>query len=623
MASGKDVRMAKLQRISVILLVVLLGATIFGLVRTNRAANAPLSQDKKNHTAPSQAPLVDLSPLKTAQELARLVNASEELPLAQEALRLADYEVDLAYSAALREAREHPPVLNAEQKEIQARLQSAQKQLQADQAQVDQLTAALAKTTGDRKEALADELAQAKADLELDQDEVDDAREDLIRAGGDPEDRVQEMKREHEATHGNPAIPGGSAPAEERGLIHRFEQWSALHEKQLRLWKAKAEAEAAAATLSAEHNALDVRIDAEKTSTPELARHAKHAVAAGHSTSSAAPSRTNRSREEAAALLARTKRIASDQKGLANFDKRIDAEKELANIYGQWIEVVAARQSAVVHRMLLGVLIVLAIALVGFFFNSWLEKLLQKMSLDRRQVQTLRTITRVSLQVVALLFILLVIFGPPGQLGTVLGLAGAGLTVALKDFIVGFFGWFVLMGKNGIRLGDWVEINGVTGEVVEIGLFHTVLLETGNWTDAGHPTGRRVTFTNNFAIEGHYFNFSTSGQWLWDELSLVLPVDRDPFPIIDAIRKKVLEATQESARQAEQEWQRAAHSREMSSFSAAPAITLKPVIGGVEVTVRYVTRANERYRLRANLYQAAVELLGGKSFQPSASASPA
>ncbi len=623
MASGKDVRMAKLQRISVILLVVLLGATIFGLVRTNRAANAPLSQDKKNHTAPSQAPLVDLSPLKTAQELARVVNASEELPLAQEALRLADYEVDLAYSAALREAREHPPVLNAEQKEIQARLQSAQKQLQADQAQVDQLTAALAKATGDRKEALADELAQAKADLELDQDEVDDAREDLIRAGGDPEDRVQEMKREHEATHGNPAIPGGSAPAEERGLIHRFEQWSALHEKQLRLWKAKAEAEAAAATLSAEHNALDVRIDAEKTSTPELARHAKHAVAAGQSTSSAAPSRTNHSPEEAAALLARTKRIASDQKGLANFDKRIDAEKELANIYGQWIEVVAARQSAVVHRMLLGVLIVLAIALVGFFFNSWLEKLLQKMSLDRRQVQTLRTITRVSLQVVALLFILLVIFGPPGQLGTVLGLAGAGLTVALKDFIVGFFGWFVLMGKNGIRLGDWVEINGVTGEVVEIGLFHTVLLETGNWTDAGHPTGRRVTFTNNFAIEGHYFNFSTSGQWLWDELSLVLPVDRDPFPIIDAIRKKVLEATQESARQAEQEWQRAAHSREMSSFSAAPAITLKPVIGGVEVTVRYITRANERYRLRANLYQAAVELLGGKSFQPSASASPA
>ena len=43
-------------------------------------------------------------------------------------------------------------------------------------------------------------------------------------------------------------------------------------------------------------------------------------------------------------------------------------------------------------------------------------------------------------------------------------------------------------------------------------MFHTVLMETGNWSDAGHPTGRRVTFTNSFAIEGHYFNFSTSGR---------------------------------------------------------------------------------------------------------------
>jgi len=225
----------------------------------------------------------------------------------------------------------------------------------------------------------------------------------------------------------------------------------------------------------------------------------------------------------------------------------------------------------------------------------------------------LRTVTRVTVQIVAVLFILLVIFGPPTQLGTFLGLAGAGLTVALKDFIVGFLGWFVLMGKNGIRLGDWVEINGVTGEVVELGMFHTVLLETGNWTDSGHPTGRRVTFTNSFAIEGHYFNFSTSGQWLWDELQVVLPTGQDPYPIVDAIQKKVLEATSEGAQQAEQEWKSAAHSRDMGALSAAPAINVKPVIGGVEIAVRYITRANERYQLRAKLYQAAVDLLGAKN----------
>src|SRR5262249_51113144 len=161
--------------------------------------------------------------------------------------------------------------------------------------------------------------------------------------------------------------------------------------------------------------------------------------------------------------------------------------------------------------------------------------------------------------------------------------------------------------------GDWVEINGVSGEVMELGVFHTVLLETGNWTDSGHPTGRRVTFTNSFAIEGHYFNFSTSGQWLWDELQLVLPAGQDPYPMVEAIHKQVTEATRHSAEEAARELKGSAGSRDMSAFSVEPAIGVKPVVGGIEVGVRYITRANERYQLRSKLYQMMVQLLGGKA----------
>jgi small-conductance mechanosensitive channel len=262
-----------------------------------------------------------------------------------------------------------------------------------------------------------------------------------------------------------------------------------------------------------------------------------------------------------------------------------------------------------------GAAVIVTILLIGIFFDSWLKRLLNRVRLDPRQADTLQAVISAGLQIIALALILVVIFGPPSQLGTILGLAGAGLTVALKDFIVSFFGWFVLMGRNGIRLGDWVEINGVTGEVVELGMFHTVLLETGNWTDSGHPTGRRVTFTNSFAIEGHYFNFSTSGQWLWDELTLVLASSQNPYPIVEAIQRTVLEATAESAGQAEKEWQNAAHSRNMRALSAAPAINVKPVSGGVEIAVRYITRANERYQLRSKLYQAAMNLISKKDAQ--------
>jgi small-conductance mechanosensitive channel len=364
------------------------------------------------------------------------------------------------------------------------------------------------------------------------------------------------------------------------------------------LWRSKQDAESTADALAAKQVALKKQISEQESQLGQTAPPPPGQAGA---------------KEDSAAIAKTTRLRAGDQKALTILAKRINNERQLAEVYRNWISVVAAKQRAVLNRGMIGITIILAILLIGIFFDGWLERLLGKTSLDRRQVETLRAVTRVTLQILAVLFILLVIFGPPSQLGTFLGLAGAGLTVALKDFIVGFLGWFVLMGKNGIRLGDWVEINGVTGEVVELGMFHTVLLETGNWTDSSHPTGRRVTFTNSFAIEGHYFNFSTSGQWLWDELQIVVPAGQDPYPIVDAIQKKVVEATSEGALQAEKEWKGTTRSREMTSQTAAPAINIKPVIGGIEIAVRYITRANERYQLRAKLYESAVGLLGQKS----------
>jgi small-conductance mechanosensitive channel len=601
------------QKIAAIVLIMLLGAAVYEFFRTGRPLSAPAKNARAVSVGTAQGPIVDQTPLLTAQRLAKMPTSAEEKPFAEEALRLADHEMDLTYAAAEREAEDHPPALSAEAKAIEARLKESEDALDADNDVVDRLTAEEAKAAGAKKDALHDQLILATAHQEEHQDEVDDAKGDLERAGGDPKSRIETMMQEHKASsQATDALHVTvTADAEERGLIHRFGRWMELHQKQLLLWTAKREAESAAALLSARHNMLEAQINAKKNSPQPSGGQA--------SSNQRSPSGGNGaalSHEESAAMVKAARQRSADQKALASFDKQIDDQKQLAENYGNWLETIAAKQRAVVHNALNGISFILGILLIGIFFDGWVERLLGKTSFDRRQVETMRTLTRVSVQILAVLFILLVIFGPPSQLGTILGLAGAGLTVALKDFIVGFLGWFVLMGKNGVRLGDWVEINGVTGEVVELGMFHTVLLETGNWTDSGHPTGRRVTFTNSYAIEGHYFNFSTTGQWMWDELQIVLPPGQDPYPVIDAIQKKVAEATTETAKQAEQEWQKAASSRQMTALSAAPAINVKPVVGGVEIAVRYITKANERYQLRAKLYQAAVDLLGQKAVSP-------
>lgn len=609
--SAGEFAMRPTQKIAAIAILVLAVLTAYEFWHT-RPSSEPRPASTKNSVAPAEKSPVDQSPLKTAQQVAQLATSHDERALAQEALRLADFDVDLAFDNALRQARLHPPPLSQEAKDCLERLQKAEKLLNNDRDRVKQLSERLAKAPESKKGAIEADLIQAQADLDLDQDEVDDAKGDLIRAGGDLTDRIETLKKEHEeAAHNTPsAIPTGPEPPDQFGVLHRALQWRQLHQKQMQLWQVKSNTEAAIAELYAKHNALDAQIDAEKAAVPELAHHSKKNKA---ETVGLHVSAAEKSQEQTVNLLKKTQQLADDQKVLSTYDKRIETKKELAAVYAQWIDLVATRQRDVLHRTLIGIAVILTIALIALFFSTWMDSLVKRLPLDRRQIESLRTVSRLASQILALFLILLVVFGPPGQLGTFLGLAGAGLTVALKDFIVGFLGWFVLMGKNGIRPGDWVEINGVTGEVVELGPFHTVLLETGNWTDSGHPTGRRVTFTNSFAIEGHYFNFSTSGQWLWDELQVVLPAGKDPYPMVDAIQKKVIEATRETVQQAEQEWRSSTTSRELSGLSAAPAISVRPVVGGIEIAVRYITRANDRYALRAKLNKAAVELLGGST----------
>ena len=259
------------QKVTAITLLLLLGAAVYGFYRTGRQSSVPAKSAKVASAGPAQGPIVDQTPLLTAQRLAKMPTSAEEKPFAEEALRLADHEMDLTYAAAERDAEDHPPSLSAEAKAIEERLKKSEDALDADNDLVDRLTAQEAKATGAKKDALHDQLVLATAHQEEHQDEVDDAKVDLERAGGDPKSRIEAMMQEHKASSAatdalHVAI---TATMEERGLIHRFGQWLALHQKQLLLWKAKQEAELTASALSARHNALEAQVNArKKSSTP-------------------------------------------------------------------------------------------------------------------------------------------------------------------------------------------------------------------------------------------------------------------------------------------------------------------------------------------------------------------
>ena len=607
--------MNALQKICAIVLALFLAVALYARWSAGES-NGPLQSPAS--ASNSRVPLIDEAALRTAQRLARTAKTPEEQPFAQAAVQAANHELDLAFMGALDEIQAHPPVLSPAALEAQARIAAAQRSLESDTEVLDNLAQRMGKATETEKPDLQDRLDLVGSRIEIEKDEIEEANDDLLAAGGNVHQRIQNAQEEHLAAERDAAPAAATATASANalsslhGMVAQMRQWLGLRGKRTALEQARREVAEGTAKLSSERR----DIAADFAQVQQQLKDFGHQAPAGATAPAPPPVSTSTGvagGRPADTQLALTRQFAIDQRSLMVRDKRITARKKLSGIYSGWGDVVADQQRAVLHEWLTGAAIVAAALLLLLFADRSVTRVLGRAhNIDRRQYATLRSVVGVGLQVVAVLVILFMLIGVPGQLGTMLGLAGAGLTVALKDFIVAFIGWFVLMGKNGIRIGDWVEINGVSGEVVELSVFHTVLHETGNWTDAGHPTGRRVTFTNSFAIEGHYFNFSTTGQWLWDELRVIVPTERDPQAVASALQKEVTEATAESAREAEHEWQIASRGTRGTTLSAKPGIAVRPAAGGVEIAVRYVARASDRYVLRERLYQAAVRLLGEK-----------
>ena len=524
--------------------------------------------------------LVDQTHWKTAVSHGTLAVTQSELAFARQAEHLAVHDVDQAFAAALRAASLKQRTLSGEALALQTKVTELQAIAAADSDTVKQLT-----PKG------GDDLDIVQAQLGLDQDELNDARGDLARASGDQRTQIQQelVTREAEVKKFDAAASTGQTAvtvAQQYRTLARFlDAWRRQNERSALLLQAQAAANRTAAELVAQHNSLD------------------RATAQHDSGSSPA----NNGPQLATDRIASLKRQSLQRQLMSTYDDRIETEGQLADVYGKWAAQVALQHRIVGHFIAVQCTIILLIVLLAIAASALVHYFTERESLDGRRMRTLSRILRLAVQVFAFFAILLVVFGPPQQLSTVIGLTTAGLTVALQDFILGFVGWFLLMGRNGLGVGDIVEINSVTGEVVDIGIFRTTLLETGNWTAKGHPTGRRVAFNNKFAISGQFFNFTTTGQWMWDELTVTIPAGEDPRATIDRVQKVVTDETGDDARLAEAEWRHSSLQRGLTQFSAASDVNLRPSSAGFDLVVRYVTRATGRFDRRNRLYRCVLE----------------
>ena len=553
--------------------------------------------------------LVDVSPWQTAQTLAGMAVTAEEKEFAREAERLADHSVDQAFAAALRESNleTQQRTLTGNALALSQKVEQLKQFVAQDQQAVDGLTAAAKGTKPSASSGNEDDNSDfsiANAQLQLDKDQLADTTAALQRAEGDQGAEIQAELAAHEASmkfydaHADqPAETAVISVSRNGTLAKRIAAWFRQNSRVRMLSQAQQQAESQVNEIGAARSAMQA----------QLTSFAAKPVFAG----------------DAAGRLAKIKARSARRQLLSIYDDRIQTERELASVYQKWANQVQTQHRILLHLITNSCEWVLAILLAMVLAEALLQRLMRLPVLDDRNRHTLRAVLELSINVVGFGCVLLVIFGAPQQLGTMLGLATAALTIVLQDYLLAFLGWFVLIGKRGMRVGDTVEIDGVGGEVAEIGLMATTLLETGPLGDRGYPTGRHITIMNGFAIRGKYFNFSTAGQWMWDQFEVTIPAALDRSSMMEKILKATEEETANDARQAEQEWSRGSREGRLSQLHAKPSVDLLPSTDGGKVEIRYVTKASERAETRVRLYGRILALLrdgGAAADKPDAAA---
>jgi len=241
-------------------------------------------------------------------------------------------------------------------------------------------------------------------------------------------------------------------------------------------------------------------------------------------------------------------------------------------------------------RQLLLKLAVLAvlIGLVIILGEVWRRATFRYVHDGRRRYQFL-LLRRIVIWVAIVIIIILAFASQLGSAVTFAGLLTAGVAVALQNVIVSIVGYFFLIGKYGLRVGDRVQISGVTGEVVEIGLVRIHLMELGG-PGGNQPSGRVVAFSNSIVFQptAGVFKQIPGTSFGWHELKVTLAADTD----YHIARERITQAVESvlAKHKGDMDAQRRLMEMNLSPVSSADLgsrIRLHYTSSGIEATVRF------------------------------------
>ncbi len=237
-------------------------------------------------------------------------------------------------------------------------------------------------------------------------------------------------------------------------------------------------------------------------------------------------------------------------------------------------------------RLGLLVLIIAAVFAVG---AAWRRAIFRYVHETRRRYQFL-LLRKIVIWITVGVIIAFTFATELGSVATFAGLLTAGVAVAMQNVILSVAGYFFLIGKYGIRVGDRVQIAGVTGEVVDIGLVRLHLLELGSGGTDAQPSGRVVAFSNSVVFQptSTVFKQIPGTSFVWHEISLTFSPEGNYRMIQERITTAVDTALKDHREEMERQMRHMEQTlNSISSIELRPRTRLHITASGIEVTVRF------------------------------------
>jgi len=193
------------------------------------------------------------------------------------------------------------------------------------------------------------------------------------------------------------------------------------------------------------------------------------------------------------------------------------------------------------------------------------------------------------------IFLLTLIFSDKlSSLTIAFGVTGAGIAFALQEVIASVAGWVGLSFGRLYKIGDRVQLGGIKGDVIDIGVLRTTLMECGAWITGDLYNGRIVRVSNSFIFKEPVFNYSADFPFLWDEIIMPVRYGSDYDLARRIFEEALLAVTGDYASRSKAIWGKMTEKYRIEDLKVEPVVTLITNDNWVEYTLRYVVDYKKR-----------------------------